>query len=65
MSKLEELLARQEALTAEIEEAKTQQKVDDLKKVRELCRAHGFTATMLKGYVTTRKPRKPKAEKKA
>jgi DNA repair exonuclease SbcCD ATPase subunit len=61
MSKLEELLAQQEALKVEIEEAKKQQKVDDLKKVRELCRAHGFTAGMLKGYLAAgRAPRTPK-----
>jgi hypothetical protein len=65
MSKLEELLAKQEALTAEIEEAKKQQKVDDLKTVRQLCKAHGFTAKMLKGYLGTGRTRKPKAEKKA
>jgi hypothetical protein len=45
----------------EIEEAKKQQKADDLKKVRELCRAHGFTAGMLKGYLAAgREPRTPK-----
>lgn len=61
MSKLEELLEQQEKLKAEIEEAKKQQKAEDLKKVRELCRAHGFTARMLKGYLAEGRTRKPKA----
>lgn len=61
MSKLEELLAKQEALAAEIEEAKKQQKTDDLKTVRQLCKAHGFTARMLKGYLAEGRTRKPKA----
>ncbi len=62
MSKLEELLAKQQALAVEIEDAKKQQKADDLKKVRELCRAHGFTAGMLKGYLAP--GRKPRVAKK-
>ena len=58
MSKLEELLAQQEALAAEIEAAKKSQKTEDLKTVRQLCKAHGFTANMLKGYLAEgRKPR--------
>lgn len=61
MSKLEELLAKQEALAAEIEDAKKQQKTEDLKTVRQLCKAHGFTANMLKGYLAAgRKPRTAK-----
>jgi hypothetical protein len=63
MSKLEELLAKQQALTAEIEEAKKQQKTDDLKTVRQLCKAHGFTANMLKGYLAEGRKRRSKAEK--
>ena len=61
MSKLEQLLAQQEALNVEIETAKKQQKDDDLKTVRQLCKAHGFTAGMLKGYLAPgRKPRTAK-----
>ena len=61
MSKLEQLLAQQEALNVEIETAKKQQKDDDLKTVRQLCKAHGFTADMLKGYLAPgRKPRTAK-----
>lgn len=61
MSKLDELLAQQKALKVEIETVKKQQKVDDLKTVRQLCKAHGFTAGMLKGYLAAgRKPRTPK-----
>ena len=65
MSKLEELLAQQEALTAAIEEAKKQQKTDDLKKVRELCRAHGFTAKMLKGYLAEGRAPRTQSKTKA
>lgn len=63
MSKLEELLAQQEKLAAEIEAAKKQQKTEDLKTVRQLCRAHGFTARMLKGYLAEGRTRKAKTEK--
>ncbi|MFY9209760.1 MAG: H-NS family nucleoid-associated regulatory protein [Aestuariivita sp.] len=62
MSKLEELLAKQEALAAEIEAAKKSQKTEDLKTVRQLCKAHGFTANMLKGYLA--EGRKPRTAKK-
>jgi hypothetical protein len=62
MNKLEELLAKRVSIDAEIEEAKKQQKVDDLKTVRQLCKAHGFTANMLKGYLGTGRTRKPKAD---
>lgn len=61
MSKLEELLAKQEALAAEIDEAKKQHKADDLKTVRQLCKAHGFTENMLKGCLAA--GRKPRPEK--
>lgn len=61
MNKLEELLAKQEALAAEIEDAKKQQKTEDLRTVRQLCKAHGFTARMLKGYLAEGRTRKPKA----
>lgn len=61
MTKLEELLAKQEALAAEIEEAKKQQKTEDLKTVRQLCKAHGFTANMLKGYLAEGRKRRSKA----
>ena len=63
MSKLEELLAKQEALAAEIEDAKKQQKTEDLKTVRQLCKAHGFTANMLKGFLAEGRKRRSKAEK--
>ncbi len=63
MSKLEELLAKRDSIDAEIEEAKKQQKTDDLKTVRQLCKAHGFTANMLKGYLAEGRKRRSKAEK--
>jgi len=61
LSKLEELLAQQEQLIAQIEEAKKQQKAEDLKTVRQLCKAHGFTARMLKGFLAEGRTRKSKA----
>jgi len=62
MSKLEELLAQQEQLAAQIEEAKKQQKTEDLKTVRQLCKAHGFTARMLKGALAEGRTRKTKTK---
>lgn len=61
MSKLEELLAQQEQITMQIEEAKKQQKTEDLKTVRQLCKAHGFTARMLKGFLAEGRTRRAKA----
>ena len=65
MRKLEELLAKQEALAAEIEDAKKQQKTEDLKTVRQLCKAHGFTAKMLKGALAEGRVRRSNKEKTA
>lgn len=61
MSKLEELLEQQAQLATAIEEAKKQQKTEDLRTVRQLCKAHGFTVRMLKGYVAEGRTRKTKA----
>ncbi len=63
MSKLEELLAQQEQLKADIDAAKKDQKNEDLKTVRQLCKAHGFTARMLKGALAEGRTRRAKAEK--
>jgi DNA-binding protein H-NS len=63
MSRLEELLAQQEQLTAAIEDAKSEQRKEDLKTVRNLCKAHGFTATMLKGYLAKGRILKANSEK--
>ena len=63
MSKLEELLAQQEQLKADIDAAKKDQKTEDLKTVRQLCKAHGFTARMLKGALAEGRTRRAKAEK--
>lgn len=62
MSALDDLLAQRAALEEQIEAAKKAQKADDLKKVRELCRAHGFTANMLKGYLADGRKRRSKEE---
>ena len=61
MSKLEDLLAQQEHLSQQIEDAKKLQKVEDLKTVRKLCKAHGFTGNMLKGYLAVGCTRKSKS----
>ncbi|MDG2407044.1 MAG: hypothetical protein P8M25_19540 [Paracoccaceae bacterium] len=60
MNKLEDLLAQKEQLSQQIEEAKKLQKVEDLKTVRKLCKAHGFTGNMLKGYLAEGRVRKSK-----
>nr|WP_213395958.1 H-NS family nucleoid-associated regulatory protein [Yoonia sp.] len=62
MSKLEELLEQQALLATEIEAAKKQQKTEDLKTVRQLCKAHGFTANMLKGFLAEGRKRRSKSE---
>jgi DNA-binding protein H-NS len=61
MSKLEELLEQQAQLSTAIEEAKKQQKTEDLKTVRQLCKAHGFTANMLKGFLAEGRKRRTKS----
>ena len=61
MNKLEDLIAQQEHLLQQIEEAKKLQKVEDLKTVRKLCKAHNFTANMLKGYLAEGRMRKSKS----
>ena len=61
MSKLEDLLAQQEHLSQQIEDAKKLKKVEDLKTVRKLCKAHGFTGNMLKGYLSVGRTRKSKS----
>ena len=38
-------------------------KAADLKKVKELCKKHGFSASSLKGSLVTRKPKKTVLEK--
>ena len=62
MSKLEELLEQQAQLTTAIEAAKKQQKTEDLKTVRQLCKAHGFTANMLKCFLAEGRKRRSKSE---
>jgi DNA-binding protein H-NS len=61
MSKLEELLEQQAQLSTAIEAAKKQQKTEDLKTVRQLCKAHGFTANMLKGFLAEGRKRRAKS----
>jgi hypothetical protein len=65
MSKLEELLAQQVQLAAQIEETKKQQRDEDLKTVRELCRVHKFTAKMLKGALAQGRAPRTQAKTKA
>ena len=60
MSQLDELIAQQESLAAQIEEAKKAQKAEDLKTVRKLCKLHGFTHNQLKAFLAA--GRKPKSK---
>ena len=55
-----------------VEDVKKKTRDADLKIVRELCKAHGFTATNLKGYLkakgkedAVKRTRKPKEQKTA
>ncbi|MCV2876106.1 H-NS histone family protein [Rhodobacteraceae bacterium XHP0102] len=63
MSALEQLLKQQEELAKQIEDAKKAQKSEDLKTVKRLCKAHGFTANMLKGSLAEGRKRSTKAKK--
>lgn len=62
MSKLEDLLKQQEELAEQIETARKEEKTEALKTVRQLCKAHGFTANMLKGYLAEGRKRRSKSD---
>lgn len=51
MATLEELEQQKAALEKQIKEASKNQKQEDLKLVRQLCKRHGFSHSMLKNYL--------------
>lgn len=52
MATLEELEQQKKELEKQIKEAAKTQKAADLKLVRQLCKRHGFTHSMLKNYLS-------------
>lgn len=62
MNKLQELIAQRDKLNTEIEDEKKAQKAEALKTVKDLCKIHGFTASMLKGSLKGGRERKVKVE---
>lgn len=60
MATLEELEQQKAALEKQIQEATKNQKQEDLKLVRQLCKRHGFTHSMLKNHLS--EGRKAKSE---
>jgi hypothetical protein len=52
MTTLEELEQQKAALEKQIKEATKNQKQEDLKLVRQLCKRHGFTHSMLKNSLS-------------
>ena len=62
MSNLDALLKQQEELEEKISAAMKVERDEALKTVRKLCKQHGFTANMLKGYLAAGRVRKPKAK---
>ena len=52
MATLEELEQQKAELEKQIEEAAKEQKKEDLKLVRTLCKRHGFTYNMLKNHLS-------------
>ena len=51
MATLEELEQQKAELEKQIEQAAKEQKKEDLKLVRQLCKRHGFTYNMLKNHL--------------
>jgi len=60
MSELDALYQQKKDLEAQIEDARKRQRDEDLKTVRRLCKAHGFTYNMLKMSLAKGRTRKPK-----
>lgn len=63
MADLKELMAQREKLNALIEEKIKAEKAEALKTVKELCKLHGFTAPMLKGFLKGTRVRKVAVKK--
>ena len=51
MATIEELEQQKAELEKQIEKAAKEQKKEDLKLVRQLCKRHGFTYNMLKNHL--------------
>jgi SOS response regulatory protein OraA/RecX len=51
MTTIEELEKQKAELEKQIKEATKNQKQEDLKLVRQLCKRHGFTYSMLKNHL--------------
>ena len=51
MKSYEELKAQKEQIEKEMTAARKRERVDALKKVRDLCKEFSFTAGMLKGFL--------------
>lgn len=51
---------QREEIDRQILAAKKEQRKQDLKTVRGLCKTHGFTANMLKGYLAEGRKRRSK-----
>ncbi len=65
MSKLDELLAKQEELARQIEQVKKDERAEALATVKKLCKEHGFTAGMLKGSLAKGRATKKKTSEEA
>lgn len=59
---ISKLIAQREAIDKQIEESKKAQRAEDLEKVRELCKLHGFSKTDLRGAIKERKKPVAKVE---
>jgi DNA-binding protein H-NS len=58
MATIQELEQQKAEIEKQIEQATKQQKQEDLKTVRQLCKKHGFTYNMLKNHLAAGKQRK-------
>lgn len=59
------LMAEMAKLQQEVDEAKSRERDDAVKKVRELCKEFDITQSMLKGYLSQgRRGRKPGSKNK-
>jgi hypothetical protein len=63
LANLETLLKQQEELEEKIRDAQKAERDEALKTVRQLCKRHGFTENMLKGYLAAGRIRKPRPMK--
>ena len=58
MPTIKELEQQKAEIEKQIEQATKQQKQEDLKTVRQLCKRHGFTHNMLKNHLAAGKQRR-------